>query len=340
MNAKKTTLILAAALRGSMASAQLFWNPPDSSTTYSGTGGDGAWNTTAENTVWWDATTEGNVVFSNDAGAVFEGAGAVTNTQDILPGPTTFQNLTGDYTFSNRVRFNANRHLTVDASGGTHNVSFNSGIAIGGGNIITNNSSGLLSVGNLRRIFGSPSVTFAGSGNITANQFDNVGDGNMGFTMNGTGRLTFTGTVLSNETGNITLNAGEFYASSGSSTVSNDLVWNEGLLIFDLSTIDNSSNTININNAFTKGSGETFAFDFGNSGLINETYTLMTFASTDFALSDFTAVNTMGGNFSFGTTEINEATFQTLQYAVIPEPGTLVLLGIALGSLLLFRRRK
>lgn len=158
--------------------------------------------------------------------------------------------------------------------------------------------------------------------------------------MNGTGRLTFTGTVLSNETGNITLNAGEFYASSGSSTVSNDLVWNEGLLIFDLSTIDNSSNTININNAFTKGSGETFAFDFGNSGLINETYTLMTFASTDFALSDFTAVNTMGGNFSFGTTEINEATFQTLQYAVIPEPGTLVLLGIALGSLLLFRRRK
>lgn len=31
---------------------------------------------------------------------------------------------------------------------------------------------------------------------------------------------------------------------------------------------------------------------------------------------------------------------ENLQYQLIPEPGTLVLVGIALGSLVLFRRRR
>ncbi|MCC5844465.1 MAG: PEP-CTERM sorting domain-containing protein [Verrucomicrobia bacterium] len=43
--------------------------------------------------------------------------------------------------------------------------------------------------------------------------------------------------------------------------------------------------------------------------------------------------------FTFGTTTSN-FTVQDLQVTAIPEPGTLVLVGIALGSLLLLRRRK
>jgi autotransporter-associated beta strand protein len=109
-------------------------------------------------------------------------------------------------------------------------------------------------------------------------------------------------------------------------------------LKFDLSGDSAASDQLVLSGAMTKGTGDFFRFDFGNTGdaSVARPYTLVTalggfgtFAATDFTYTGLSSGVT--GSFEINGNNLNFVT-------VIPEPGTWVLLGIA-ASFLLWRRR-
>lgn len=161
-------------------------------------------------------------------------------------------------------------------------------------------------------------------------------------TKNGDGHFTIGGN-MNNFSNGIVLNAGSMWMDNQGTS----LTWNGGSLVYDLDESDFSSNQITLSGAFTKGTGSDFEFDFGGFNATEMgTYTLLAFDSTTFGSSDFTASNItfggeLSGQFSFGTTTIDDNTFSTLEFSVIPEPGTLALIGIAgIAGLIGFRRRR
>lgn len=299
-----------------VSAAPLYWNPSTNGS-YSGTGGDGAWQRQGTSTDWWTGSADSN--FSDNQSPIFEGQGNVTigtgtNSTSGYPrtsGVTIFRNLTGNYTFTNLAVLQG---ITLEASVGSNDVTFASGtyLSAGSNRVMTNNSAGLLTINGFTRQLGSSatSVTFSGSGNfaLTGNGGNTAGS----LTKNGTGRLTVTASTASFDAGLI-LNDGELFMNGNADL----LTWNGGALVYDLSA-GNLSNTINLAGAFARGSGSSFLFDFGGTGLADETYTLLTFAATDFLLGDFSAVNApAGGRFILDST--------SLTYAV-PEPSALGML--------------
>lgn len=308
---------------GPVANAQLFWNPPEDSTSYSGVGGNGSWDSQVTN--FWNGAN--NVLPTANGTYVFEGTGTVNvpgNNDNRPPqtGNITFQNLTGDYSFNGSISMNGN--LTATTTGQT--IAFNSlPVNAGSNRIITNNGTGLVSINNTLRFGGggNTSLTFAGTGNSFLG-----GTGNMGGTLtkNGTGHLTIGGSMNSFTAGMV-LNDGSMWMNNTGTS----LTWNGGSLVYDLDESDFSSNQISLSNAFTKDSGSEFAFDFGGFNVSQTgTYTLLSFSSTTFDASDFSASNI---TFEGGLTGSFVVGSEVLQFTVIPEPGTY---GLIFGSLAIF----
>ena len=111
------------------------------------------------------------------------------------------------------------------------------------------------------------------------------------------GTLRHTAGELSFGTGN-TL----FTASAGA------LVWDAGTLGFDLSSADSTSDRLTLSGALVRGSGSASGriLDL-NSAPGNGTYTLVTYASTDLTLADFTATRLASGqaaDFAVGPTAL------------------------------------
>lgn len=143
----------------------------------------------------------------------------------------------------------------------------------------------------------------------------------------------------------ITLNNGGFLQAGSNLTAgtigtlsATSLTWNGGgTLRWDLSATPGTSDLLDLGGAFTRGTAGVFDFDFrGFNASAMGTYTLIEFGSTNFTATDFSATNI---TYDSGLSGQFVVTGDSLQFAVIPEPGTLALVGIALGSLLLFRRR-
>ena len=162
-----------------------------------------------------------------------------------------------------------------------------------------------------------------GSGTVTVNS---------GATLGGTGsiagNIAATGAIAPGEGGIGTLKAG------------GDVTWYSGnAWKFDLSSNSAASDKLEITGALTK-SGSGFVFDFMNiSPKWGETFTLATFASTTFTLSDIdlaASIATLGaGSYSASSFAVNST---SLTFTAVPEPTS------ALAALLLsaglFRRRR
>jgi autotransporter-associated beta strand protein len=157
-----------------------------------------------------------------------------------------------------------------------------------------------------------------------------------GATLGGTGTvggaITVNGSIAPGTTGIGTLNA------------SSNVTWNSGnAWKFDLSSSDDTSDQLAVTGAFTKGTGDagTFKFDFmGSTPVWNTVYTLATFASTDFTLSDFDLAGSIAtlGSGSYSTSSFT-VTGTTLTFTAVPEPST-ALAGLLLTAGLLRRRRR
>lgn len=103
---------------------------------------------------------------------------------------------------------------------------------------------------------------------------------------------------------------------------------------FTLDTVSDMSDGLVLAGDFLRGSGSNFVFDFGNGGLLGQTYTLISgFTGTNFDASDFSYVN-LGGGLS-GTFALQA---NTLTFTTIPEPATGVLVIGGLLAAALFRR--
>jgi hypothetical protein len=172
-------------------------------------------------------------------------------------------------------------------------------------------------------------------------------------TVNANGTLGGSGTVAG-----ITLGGGA--SSGGILKITNDtnsnlvdlnassLIWNGttdsvfSQMKFDLSNSDATSDQLLLSGAMTKGTGSIFDWDFGSTGVLGSTYTLVTatggFGSgaAEFFASNFTYSNLSSG--LTGTFSISGSNLQFTTFSAIPEP-TSALAGLLIGAGLLRRRR-
>ena len=110
-----------------------------------------------------------------------------------------------------------------------------------------------------------------------------------------------------------------------------------GIMQFELSAIDNTSDLLNLSGSFDKGSAGAFLFDFEAGGVSGQTYTLVNFLGTTFAAADFNYTD-LGPGLA-GTFVVNPNNLQIV-VAAVPEPGSIVSLIGGLAVLLGLRRSR
>lgn len=265
-------------------------------------------------------TKSGAGVMTLTGANTYNGATTIsTGTLQIGNGGTTGTLGSGSVTNDAALVFNRSNDISVaNAISGTGSLT-----QLGGGKLTlggTNTYTGATAVSN-----GTLEISDSGSiiSNVTVAS---------GATLGGTGTAADTVAV----SGSIAP------GTSGIGTLSTGAVtWNAGNpWKFDLSTTNNSSDLLAITGAFGKGTGSGFSFDFmGISPKWGETFTLVTFGSTTFSLSDFNLAASMAtlgaGSYSTSFFTLNPT---SLQFTAVPEPSA-AMAGLLLGLGLLRRRR-
>ncbi|MGB6223243.1 beta strand repeat-containing protein [Haloferula sp.] len=241
------------------------------------------------------------------------------------------------------------RTVQVDNGSAAIDASFSGRLRGGGSSGLEKTGAGTLEIANTSNDYEGATTITAGtlvvSGTISTSSGVTVSDG---ATLSG---KTTDGGVTTGKVSAITLNGGSGTGgilSPGDGTANNvgtlhgsTLEWNGATgsafsqMVFDLSSGDVSDKLV-LSGAMTKGTGTIFEWDFGNTGVFNNTYTLVAAGSNgllDWIASDFTYKNLtpgLTGNFTI--------TGNNLDFTVIPEP-TSALAGLLLGAGLLRRRR-
>ncbi len=145
-----------------------------------------------------------------------------------------------------------------------------------------------------------------------------AGDGNVG----GMGVLHAGGTIYPGNAGTGTLNGGSLTWDGG------------GMMVFDLGATD-ANGMVALTDALTKGAAGDYAIRLTGTPEMNEDFILATFASTDFAATDFlldpASDPGIEGDFSVDAGQ--------LVFTTIPEPTTMAVL-LAGGLAAAFRRRR
>ena len=241
---------------------------------------------------------------------------------------------------------------------GTSTITGSLTLTNAGGNVVTQGGS-LVLAGSIRG--SSPLLFQSTGGGVTISGSANTYTGS---TEVSSGRLTVTGSIASSSsvqvgagvpstailTGNgaasqVNLEGGGKLAPgiSGAGTfTATGLKWDSdgtGQLQFNLGGTPAASSELSLGTgAFTKGAGSNFVFDFLNSGVAGQDYTLVTFGAgnTNFSLNDFMASDLAAGLNGTFSLSIN-GNVESLDFAVVeaPEPGTMALLVPGLIGLLL-----
>jgi autotransporter-associated beta strand protein len=188
--------------------------------------------------------------------------------------------------------------------------------------------------GTTEIIYGKVAVT----GNITSSNQVNIGSP-PGYTatLSGTGSVSLI---------DLMTNGKLAPGPSGVGTLSaTGLTWNgDGTpqLQFNLGATEAASSELDLGTgALTKGTGSGFTFDFLDSGVAGQDYTLITFGANDtnFQAGDFVASDLapgLDGTFSL----VDDGTTESLTFDVVPEPGTTGLLMSGVLGLCLFARSR
>ena len=296
--------------------------------------------------------TNSTVVFAPDAAAAAQpGTGAVQVYSGTLrAGNTQLAALTAQVattTVSANATLDFQDHL---ATGGVNNLQGNGTVNIG------SNATTTLSVnsGNFSgTITGAGGLVKASSGTLVLSGYSQFTGGTTvdGGTLivngslatglgpvevNAGGTLGGTGSV-----GPVTLNGGTLSPGNSPGTFfPTEILWYDGVILFELGPTPATSDFIDTGKL--EGFGSTYAFTFVDQGMVNgTTYDLISFDPTLAAaipIGNFTFTNTGGfdGTFSYRS---ESASTSYLEFTVIPEPSTWVLLFLA-GVLFAARRKR
>jgi autotransporter-associated beta strand protein len=290
-------------------------------------------NGTASNgTAGTMTVTGGTLAFSNNALGKGGAGSVVMNGGTLRWNSGNTQDLTG-----------SGQLILVDGKTATFDTNGNDVIlagALGGGAI-----NAALTKTGLGSFTLTSALTYTGATNVNVGTLLINGDNSSAtgaVTVASGATLGGTGTVG----GAITVNGGIAPGTTGIGTLnaSSNVTWNSGnAWKFDLSSSDDTSDQLAVTGALTKGTGDagTFKFDFmGSTPVWNTVYTLATFASTDFTLSDFDLAGSIAtlGSGSYSTSSFT-VTGTTLTFTAVPEPST-ALAGLLLTAGLLRRRRR
>jgi autotransporter-associated beta strand protein len=294
------------------------------------------------------------------------GTGAVTITSSgtlalYLADNVTFSNPIADSGHVADVSFFAANFTTVAstisgtgsfAKSGTDTMaltgsnSYSGGTTVSGGTLLVDNSAG----------------SGTGTGAVAVNS---------GGTLGGSGKVS--GAMTLNSGGTIAPGAGN--TSADTDLHGTSLLWNGGGMI-TLELGASTGDELNLSGALTKGGAGSFTIDLENEGIATQTsYTLLTFASTTFSLSNFavvwptgftgTLVETsnslaitnlqdlaaespaegVGASLASEGADGNDATMardvqEGTGIVATPEPGGAMLLMLGAGTLLGWRRRQ
>lgn len=260
-------------------------------------------NNPAAFTFFRDSSSAGSATINHTGSSFtsFEGTATAPGATLNLDSSDSFLDVTGitgtdiavgSVSGSGNVHLGAKR-LTI---GGLNASTTLSGVIDGSGGALTKSGTGTLTLTGANTYTGSTDVS-GGTLHVANASGSATGTGNVGVGAGAT--LAGTGTIA----GNVNLASAARVAPGGTLgtlTINGSLTWGgatdtSSMLFYDLSTNSAASDRIAVGGNFTRGAGTTFRFDFGGTGEAGRTYTLATFAGTNFNVADFSYSNLAPG---------------------------------------------
>ena len=237
-------------------------------------------------------TINGGALYLGSGGIVKNGAAGLTTTLSFSSGTLGAK---ANWSTALPVTLPSGGNVTIKAADAANNP-FNialTGVVSGAGGFTKTGGGTLTLDGAVTHTYTGTTTVNGGALRVTAT----LGTATNGVAINSGGALTGNGTVNRP----ITLNSGGAIAPDGGTAIATlsgtTLTWNGGgSLTFDLGA-SGSSDKLVLTGAFTKGSAGAHAFAFtpGSGFAADNTYTLATFASTNFTAADFTATGLPAG---------------------------------------------
>ena len=182
---------------------------------------------------------------------------------------------------------------------------------------LTQNGAGTLVLSGANTFTGEVAVM---KGLLAVDNSTGSGTGSGDVTVANNATVTGTGKIA----GNLVAQSGAFLAPGagiGTLSVGGATTWNGAAeVLARLSGGDSTSSLLAITGSLTKGGSGSYLFDFQGTGAVGKTYTLATFASTNFTASDFSSTGLPAG--LSGTFVVSGNQLQLSVVAAAVSPGS------------------